>query len=127
MKARIGSTNRALMPLLVVAYDEGKTARNVLLETLAELEGLGVIEDSLPGKPQKMEAPQSVAATAKRRVIQELKQAGLTQAEITRQLGMPKTTVRCHWDQRDASSLKEGVATPVPSKMPELRDLPDRT
>jgi hypothetical protein len=102
------------MPLLVVAYDEGKTARNVLLETLAELEGLGVIEDSLPGKPQKMEAP-------------ELKQAGLTQAEITRQLGMPKTTVRCHWDQRDASSLKEGVATPVPSKMPELRDLPDRT
>lgn len=82
---------------LVTAADEGKTARTLLREALAELEDLGVLDDPLPGEPQKLEAPQSVAAAEKHKVIQEMKQAGVSQAETARQLGMPKTTVRRHW------------------------------
>jgi len=82
---------------LVAAADAGKTARSMLLDTLAELESLGVLDDFLPGKPEKLEAPQSVAAAAKRKLIQELKQAGFSQAEASRKLGMHKATVRRHW------------------------------
>lgn len=82
---------------LVTAADEGRTARSVLLETLTELEQLGVIDDSLPGQPRKLEAPQTVGAAAKRKAIQELKQAGLTQAETSRRLGIHKATVQRHW------------------------------
>jgi transcriptional regulator with XRE-family HTH domain len=82
---------------MVAAADESKTARVVLAETLAELEQLGLADTAFPGKPQKLEAPQSVAAAQKRKAIQELKEAGLTQAEASRQLGIHEATVRRHW------------------------------
>ena len=82
---------------MIAAADEGKTARILLRETMAELEDLGVLDDPLPCEPQKLEAPQSVAAAKKHKVIQEMKQAGFSQAETARQLGLPKTTVRRHW------------------------------
>lgn len=82
---------------MVTGADEGKTARMVLLEALTELEHLGFADSALPGEPQKLEAPQSTAAAEKRTAVQELKAAGLTQAETSRRLGMHKATVRRHW------------------------------
>jgi transcriptional regulator with XRE-family HTH domain len=82
---------------LVAAAHEGKTPRSALNETLAELLHLGVLDEVLPDEPTKLTPPQSVSAAEKLRAVQDLKKAGLSQAEICRQLGLPKSTVRRLW------------------------------
>ncbi|ROM18400.1 DNA-binding protein [Pseudomonas protegens] len=82
---------------LVAAAHEGKTARSALDDTLAELLQLGVLDEVLPGEPQKLIPPQSAAAAEKLRKVQELKSAGLTQVEVCRQLGLPSSTVGRLW------------------------------
>lgn len=82
---------------LVAAAHEGKTARSALNETLTELLLLGVLDEVLPDEPQKLIPPQSAAAAEKLRAVQELKKAGLSQVEASRQLGLPRSTVGRLW------------------------------
>ncbi|MFK3822400.1 helix-turn-helix domain-containing protein [Pseudomonas yamanorum] len=90
-----------LMPLsfltLVAAADEGKTARSVLDDTMKELMQLGVLDERLPAEPQKLTTPQRTAAAGRLKAVRELKAAGLTQAEVCRQLDLPKSTVGRLW------------------------------
>lgn len=82
---------------LVAAAHEGKTARSALNETLTELLLLGVLDEVLPDEPQKLIPPQSAAAAEKLRAVQELKKAGVSQVEVSRQLGLPRSTVGRLW------------------------------
>jgi len=90
-----------LMPLsflaLVAAADEGKTARSVLDDTMKELMQLGVLDEKLPAEPQKLTTPQRTAAAGRLKAVRELKAAGLSQAEVCRQLDLPKSTVGRLW------------------------------
>jgi hypothetical protein len=89
------------MPLsflaLVAAADEGKTARSVLDDTMKELMQLGVLDEKLPAEPQKLTTPQRTAAAGRLKAVRELKAAGLSQAEVCRQLDLPKSTVGRLW------------------------------
>lgn len=82
---------------LIAAANEGKTPRSILLETLAELQIQGLLDEKLPGEPQKLPPPRQVAATEKLRAIRELKEAGLSQIEVSRKLGLPTSTVGRLW------------------------------
>lgn len=86
---------------LVASVHEGKTARSALDEVVAELLELGVLDEILPSEPEKLTPPQTVAALEKLKTVRELKSAGLSQAEVSRQLGMPKTSVRRFWHAED--------------------------
>ncbi|WP_332872127.1 helix-turn-helix domain-containing protein [Pseudomonas syringae] len=86
---------------LVAAADEGKTARSALDEVLADLQQLGVLDEVLPSAPKALAPPQTTAAVEKLRKVKELKGAGLSQTEISEQLGMPRTTVRRLWHAED--------------------------
>lgn len=90
-----------LMPLsfltLVAAADQGKTARSVLDDTMKELMQLGVLDEKLPAEPQKLTTPQRTAAAGRLKAVRELKAAGLSQAEVCRQLDLPKSTVGRLW------------------------------
>lgn len=82
---------------LVAAAHEGKTARSALNETLAELLLLGVLDEVLPNQPQKLIPPQSLVAAEKLRAVQELKKDGVSQVEVSRKLGLPRSTVGRLW------------------------------
>ncbi|MGP5332422.1 helix-turn-helix protein [compost metagenome] len=92
----LGLTPLSLLTL-VAAADEGKTARSVLNDTLIELMQLGVLDAALPAEPQKITTPQRIAAAGRLKAVRELKAAGLSQAEICRQLELPKSTVGRLW------------------------------
>ena len=82
---------------LVAAADEGKTARSVLNDTIKELMQLGVLDEQLPAEPQKLTTPQRIAAAERLKAVRDLKAAGLSQAEVCRQLELPKSTVNRLW------------------------------
>lgn len=86
---------------LVAAAHEGKTARAALNDVLAELDKMGMLDDELPGEPQKLIPPRKLAAAEKRKAIRELKEAGLSQSEVCRQLGLPSSTVGRLWYVKD--------------------------
>ncbi|MCF5652389.1 helix-turn-helix domain-containing protein [Pseudomonas syringae] len=86
---------------LVAAAHDGKTARAALIDTLTELEQLGVLDDVLPGEPRKLTPPRKLAAAVKLKAIRELKEAGLSQSEVCRQLGLPSSTVGRFWHRAD--------------------------
>jgi transcriptional regulator with XRE-family HTH domain len=88
---------------LVAASHEGKTARSALDETHAELLLLGVLDEVLPGEPKKLPAPQSAAAAEKLKAVQGLKKIGLSQVEVSRQLGLPRSTVGRLWHADEQS------------------------
>lgn len=92
----MGVTPLAFFTLMAAAH-EGKTARSVLNDTLAELQPMGVLGEELPGEPQRLTPPRKVAAAVKLKAIRELKEAGLTQSEVCRQLGLPSSTVSRLW------------------------------
>lgn len=82
---------------LVAAAHEGKTPRSALNDTLAELMNLGLLDEVLPKEPKKLTPPQSIAAAEKLRSVQKLKDAGCTQTEASRKLGLPRSTVGRLW------------------------------
>lgn len=86
---------------LVAAADEGKTARSALDEVFAELQQLGVLDEVLPSEPKTLVSPQTAAVAEKLSKVQELKSTGLSQTEVSKQLGMPRTTVRRLWHTQD--------------------------
>lgn len=82
---------------LVAAARDGETARAVLTDTLTELEQLRVLDDELPGEPQKLTPPRKLAAAEKLRAIREVMEAGLTHVEVSRRLGLPTSTIGRLW------------------------------
>ena len=63
---------------LITAASEGKTARAALMDALAELELVGVLDEELPGEPQKLTPPRKITAEEKLKAIRELREAGIT-------------------------------------------------
>ncbi|MFG9940848.1 DNA-binding protein [Pseudomonas aeruginosa] len=82
---------------LLAAANEGKTPRTALIETLAELQIQGLLDEKLPAEPQKLPPPRQVAAAEKLRAIRALKEAGLSQAEVCKKLGWRSSTVGRMW------------------------------
>lgn len=87
---------------MVIASHEQRSAREVLLSAVEELERLGVADEILPEAPQQLESMGVVSANEKRRKIQELKRKGLTRGEVVSKLGFPKATVGRLWSDEDA-------------------------
>jgi transcriptional regulator with XRE-family HTH domain len=83
---------------LVIAVDQRKTAREILLSAIAELEKLGLADEVLPGEPQQLEAPRITAARDKWKAIQALKAKGFRKSQVVRELGYPNATVWRLWD-----------------------------
>jgi len=92
----LGITPLSFLTLVTAAHG-GKTARSALDETFKELQLLGVLDEELPQEPQKLIPPQSAAAAEKLRSVQELKEAGFSQVEASRQLDLPRSTVGRLW------------------------------
>ncbi len=87
-----------LLALAMASYDH-RSARETLLASLAEIEALGLADAPLPTEPQ-ITMPLNVSEARKRFVaVQELKSGGVSQAEASRQLGLPESTVRRLWRQ----------------------------
>ena len=82
---------------LLAAADEGKTARSVLNDSMIELMQLGILDETLPAEPQKLTTPQRIVAAERLKAVRDLKAAGLSQAEVCRQLELPKSTVNRLW------------------------------
>jgi hypothetical protein len=73
----------------------------VVRERIAELEQLGVLDDELPGEPQQLIPPRKLAADEKLKAIRKLRDKGLTQKEVSRQLELPTSTVGRLWHLDD--------------------------
>jgi len=82
---------------LIAAANEGKTPRSLLIETLGELQIQGLLDETLPAEPRKLPPPGQVAAAEKLKAIRELKEAGLSQVEVSKKLGLPTSTVGRMW------------------------------
>lgn len=86
---------------LLAAANESKTPRAALIETFAELQIQGLLDEKLPAKPQKLPPPRQVAAAEKLKAIRELKEAGFNQVEVSKKLGVPTSTVGRLWRLND--------------------------
>ncbi|MGG7632808.1 helix-turn-helix domain-containing protein [Pseudomonas sp. ES1] len=84
---------------LAVACHQKCTAREALLECLAELEELDLADSELSDELRPRKTTSMIEAERKRKAVHELKAQGLTQAEAGRQLGLPKATLRRLWNQ----------------------------
>lgn len=86
--------------VLAVASHDRKTAREMLLASLAELDTLGLADASLPKKPEELTPPGVEDARRKWNAVQDLKNRGLTQAQAIQELGLPESTLRRLWHQK---------------------------
>ena len=82
---------------MVIAAEQRRSPRDILLSAIAELEGLGLADEILPEEPRKIEAPRVTAAREKWREIQALKAEGYNQSQVVRELGYAKATVWRLW------------------------------
>ncbi len=81
------------------ASDQGITPRAVLVQAIDDLERLGLIDIVAPASAQSTDSPHPTTARAAviRAQVQELRAHGLTQVEVARDLGVPRSTVQRHW------------------------------
>ncbi|EGH42833.1 helix-turn-helix domain-containing protein [Pseudomonas syringae] len=81
------------------ASDLGATPRAVLMQAIDDLERLGLIDMVPPASAQSTDSPHPTSARAAltRSQVQELKKRGLTQVQVARDLGVPRSTVQRHW------------------------------
>ena len=86
----------SLLALVHAAQDQ-KTAREILLSAIEELNAIELLDAPLPTQPEKLPHPQTVAAEKKWEAVQELKKEGRSQAEVIEILGLPKSTVGRLW------------------------------
>lgn len=86
----------ALMALVCGAQDS-QSAGDVLKIAEKDLQDIALLKDSIPLEIEKTPHPRIIAAAKMRESVQALKEKGLSQAEIARELGMAKTTVQRHW------------------------------
>lgn len=89
----------SLLALVHAAKDQ-KTARDILLLAIEELDAMELLDTSLPTQPEKLPHPQTVAAEKKWEAVQELKKEGRSQAEVIEILGLPKSTVGRLWHKK---------------------------
>jgi len=87
-----------LLALAVASHDQ-KTAREMLLTALAELDALELADASLPMKPAELARHGTDGARKKWEAVQDLKERGFTQAQAKKELGIPESTVRRLWHQ----------------------------
>lgn len=98
LAAALGVRPTTLLALAMASYDQS-SARETLLASLAEIEALGLADAPLPTRPQAI-TPMNVSRARKRWVaVQKLKSEGVSQAEASRKLGLPESTVRRLWRQ----------------------------
>jgi len=84
---------------LTIASRDHRTAREILLASLAEIEALDLADVAIPAEPDRLTPLNISAASEKLQAVQELKANGFTQAEAARKLGMPESTLRRLWHQ----------------------------
>lgn len=87
-----------LVALTIASHDQ-RTAREILLASLAEIEALELADAAVPAEPEPLTPLNISGAREKLQAVQELKAKGLTQVEAARQLGMPESTLRRLWHQ----------------------------
>ncbi|MBA1244931.1 helix-turn-helix domain-containing protein [Pseudomonas japonica] len=87
-----------LLALAVASYDQ-KTAREMLLASLAELDALELADATLPREPAELTRPGTESARVKWKAVQDLKKRGFTPAQAVRELGIPESTLRRLWHQ----------------------------
>lgn len=83
---------------MVIAAEQRRTPRDILLSAIAELEELDLVDEVLPGEAQELEDRKLTAAREKWRAIQILKAKGFTQRQVASELGYTKTTVGRLWN-----------------------------
>lgn len=82
---------------LVQSAHEQRSPREILQTALLELDGIALLDEQLPTKPQKIRSRQIDGAEKKWKAVQELKAKGHSQAEIMRMLEIPRSTVGRYW------------------------------
>ncbi|WP_460044594.1 transcriptional regulator [Pseudomonas sp. S2_H01] len=95
---------------MVIAAEQQRTPREVLLSALSDLERLRLADTLLPAEPQKLAPPRVTAAKQKQRLVQDLKNQGMSRSQVETALGFPKTTVARLWED-DGQSDSEGAIT----------------
>ncbi|WLG46385.1 helix-turn-helix domain-containing protein [Pseudomonas sp. FP1740] len=90
----------ALMALVCGAQDE-MSAADVLKIAEKDLQVMALLQASIPLVIEEKPHPRVIAAAKMREAVQALKEKGLSQAEIARELGMAKTTVQRHWHRSE--------------------------
>ena len=87
--------------LLAVAFaaEQGVTPNQVLNQALADLEKLDLLHTVPPAEPSVLESPHPTTVRAQQvhAQVQALKAQGFRQAEVARELGLPKSTVQRNW------------------------------
>lgn len=94
----LGVQPTTLLALAMASYDK-RSARETLLASLIEIEALGLADAPLPTQLQATTRINVSRAKKRLVAVQELKLAGVSQAEASRQLGLPESTVRRLWRQ----------------------------
>lgn len=89
----------SLLTLVHAARDQ-RTARDILLLAMEQLDAMELLDASLPTQPEKLQHPQTVAAEKKWEAVQELKKEGRSQTEVIEILRLPKTTVGRLWNKQ---------------------------
>lgn len=84
---------------LTIASHHQRTAREILLASLAEIEALELADAAIPVEPEPLIPLNISGAKEKLLAVHELKAKGLSQVEAARQLGMPESTLRRLWHQ----------------------------
>ncbi|WP_434652273.1 helix-turn-helix domain-containing protein [Pseudomonas sp. R3-56] len=81
------------------ASNLGTTPRAVLMKAVDDLERLGLIDTVPPASAQSTDSPHPTSSRAARTrsQVQEVKARGLTQVKVSRDLGIPRSTVQRHW------------------------------
>lgn len=81
------------------ASDQKISPRAVLVQAIEDLERLGLIDTVAPASAQSTDSPHPTSARAAliRAQVQDLRARGLTQVEVARDLGVPRSTVQRHW------------------------------
>lgn len=88
-----------LLALAVASHDQ-KTAREMLLTSLAELDALDLADATLPTEPAELTRPGTDGARKKWDAVQDLKKRRFTQAQAAKELGIPESTLRRLWHQK---------------------------
>lgn len=82
---------------MVVAAEQQRSPREVLLSAVADLERLGLSDELMPQVPAKLEGPRVITARDKKQLIQKLKKDGASRKQVASQLGYSKATVARLW------------------------------
>jgi len=83
---------------MVIAAEQQRSPREILMSAIFELDRLGFADEVLPMEPRQLEEPRVITSRERWRAIQELKTKGLSQSDIARELGCHKATVWRLWN-----------------------------